>query len=118
MQSSPMPRTLSFVLRVVLAVTCLLPLTGPRAFAAVSVPVSSDRGSIPNRPVEEEDENERTDTELRDIELRIERRHDLHSSSSNRLSLPLTLRFGQNRSLHPAAILDHFRNGLGTPYRC
>jgi hypothetical protein len=112
-----MSQRLKLSLHLLLAAACLLPLVNPRAAAGMLVP--SERSSAPNRPVEEEDEGERADSEYRDAQIRTERRSDPRNRAVGRLGIsspvpPAHLRF----VISCAHAGDPFRNGLGTPYRC
>lgn len=105
---------LNEVLRLVLAVACLFPLGGPRAYAGFVTLAPAERA-----PFEEEDENERTDPEQRDVELRLERRHESKPSGTGVRLAPPNHRVAAQHSLPIRTTAeDPFRNGLGTPYRC
>lgn len=111
-----MLRSFTFLLQLVMAASCLLPLTNPRALASLSK--TSDSGTMPNRPIQEEDESERSDAEQRDAELRVDRRFDHRSTNRQLENIPLA---GSFRKVHRGSLesrQDPFRNGLGTHYRC
>jgi len=91
---------------------CVLPLGGVRVGAGTA-PLERSQS---NRPIEEEDESERTDAEQRDADLRTERRIESRHGTPGRLIV--SARIAHTRSSRHIPSADPYRNGLGTHYRC
>ena len=109
-------RTLTAALRLLLIAVCVLPLSSPRAVAGFLQPLPVEIGYDSDRPSEEEDESERTDSEARDAGLRSERHLESRQTAIGRLRIPASSRPRFAAAHVPLA--DPFRNVLGTPYRC
>jgi hypothetical protein len=110
------------MVRLLMLVACLVPFSGARqAVAAVAplVPLAPLAPSGPEAPapLEEDDERE-TDGKER---LGASARHR-PAAREHVATLPATHVARRAVALHvrttPLVPVDHFRNGLGTPYRC
>jgi hypothetical protein len=111
---------LGVIVRLLMLVACLVPFTSIRQAAAVLAVRTS--APIQNAPAPQEDDSERTEQAGREKE-RITRPRVDHRSGSGRMFCLLSPVGSMNPTTAPRALptpppLDHFRNGLGTPYRC
>lgn len=100
-------------LRVLVAVALLLS-------PAFTRPASAIVNAVPLLPVQEENEEEKTGEEANAKELASSRpdRRVQAPASYGVLQPPPSSVFVRHSALPRAAVLDHFRNGLGTPFRC
>jgi hypothetical protein len=104
------------IVQLFMLAACVVPFTSPRQAGALFGlrPVAP----IQNAPAPQEDDSEKTEEVARAKDRSSRPRVD---SCSNRLLhlLPLIVCAPPGREVPAAqAPVDHFRNGLGSPYRC
>lgn len=111
----------TYLLRLLVVVGCVFPLTAPRVFATASGSTLSPVPTAPPAPVNEEEEHEREQSgEERSAVPRHDRRLDHLLSARGRLARTFVRDHNQPKTqfrTRPASD-DPFRNGLGSPYRC
>ncbi len=114
---------LGAIVRLLMLVACLVPFTSARqavsAFAPFVplTPLAAGSSEAPAPVSEEDDERETAGKERLSASSRQRpavREHvgDLQTSHASRHAHPVGVR------TKPTVPVDHFRNGLGTPYRC
>ncbi|MCI0701600.1 MAG: hypothetical protein L0241_11005 [Planctomycetia bacterium] len=112
------------IVRLLMVATCLVPFTSARQAEGALAPVIPLAPSAPMSeapaPVREEDENEReTDGKERLQAAHTQRRAPVREQIA---TLPSTHASHRTRfsevQVSPIVPVDHFCNGLGSPYRC
>lgn len=113
-----MPR-FGLLMRWLMVALCLVPFTNPRQLAAFAqgsvapapLPTSLDSSEQEDDTDREEEANSKARTRVNDTIL------PFPSPRSPVVRLAILRRVTIRPNPHPLAI-DHFRNGLGTPFRC
>jgi hypothetical protein len=110
--------------RLLMVAACLVPFTSARQVEGALAPVIPLAPSPPTNeapaPVREEDENQReTDGKERLQASQAQRRTPIREQIASPPSAHAShrTRFSEVQ-VSPPVPVDHFRNGLGSPYRC
>jgi hypothetical protein len=107
-----------FIVQLFMIAACLVPFTSTRQVGALLA--LAPTAPAQNAPAPQEDDTERTEQNGREKDRSLRLRLDSRSGSNHRL-LAVPPVHGSSPRLKPVAGLapvDHFRNGLGSPYLC
>jgi hypothetical protein len=109
---------IGFIVQLFMIAACLVPFTSTRQAGALlalapTVPIQS-------APAPQEDDTERTEQAGREKDRSSRPRLNVRSCSVQILHVlpPAPSQIRLVKALPAPAPLDHFRNGLGSPYRC
>lgn len=107
-----------FIVRLFMFSACLVPFTSTRQAEALLA--LAPTAPIQTAPAPQEDDSERVEQAGREKERTTRPRLGLLSGNDRAPHLvPLAPRFKHRlKAIAGPAPLDHFRNGLGSPYRC
>jgi hypothetical protein len=109
---------IEFIFQLLMIAACLVPFTSTRQAGALLALAPTT--PLQNAPAPQEDDSERSEQAGREKDRSSRPRPNLRSCSVQILHV-LPPAPAQNRpvkALPAPAPLDHFRNGLGSPYRC
>ena len=105
-----------FIVKVFMLVACIVPFTGTRQVGALlalnpTVPIQSV-------PAPQEDDSERSEQvgKVRLARLRLD--HRLGARGMDHLLPPVHRPQSPIKTVARSLPVDHFNNGLGSPYRC
>jgi hypothetical protein len=109
---------LGFIVQLFMIAACLVPFTSTRQVGALLA--LAPTAPAQNAPAPLEDDSERSEQKGREQDRSSRPRLDPRAGSNRHLRALLPA-LGPCRCLKPLpgpAPVDHFRNGLGSPYRC
>lgn len=107
-----------FIVQLLMMAACLVPFTSTRQVGALLA--LAPTAPAQNVPAPQEDDSERSEQNGREKDRSLRPRLDSRLASNHHLFAFPSIH-GSSPRLKPVAgpaHVDHFRNGLGSPYRC